>query len=333
MSAPLSTRYQQPLTFGATLDESIQLFRRRWLTLISIQLVTIIPYVVVIAVLGAVGFVAFTSGAVAGLYQVGNNPAALAAIIGTALSAGLVIGLIFAACQEIAHGAAILTTDAAMRNQERSAGSALGTALRRVLMLFGAVFLLLLGVTGLAIVSAPLLVLSILFPLTILALLVWAANPGARSTWLKWFIILTTPFGLVIYYATRWSLYALPIMLEDLGPLRSIRRSAELVSSRWFRTWGVLLAVGLIAAVLQAIPSGLVGLVVAVLFLGSGQSSAPPSIAAQIINNAAGLIGWVLFGGLVFVGTTVLYHDLRNRREGADIAERIDLRTSPSSED
>jgi hypothetical protein len=239
MSTPLSTRYQRPLTFGAILDESIQLFRRRWLTLAAIQLVMVVPYLIILAVLGGLGFLALTSNSAA-LTQLANNPVALASIIASAIGAGFVIGLVFGVCELIAHGAGIVTSDAAMRNQDRSAGLALSTALPRVWALLGAALLIVVGAIGLSIVSVPLLALSVVFPLTIIALIVWAVSPSVRRPWLKWFIILTTPFGLPIYYGTRWSLYALPAVLERLGPLSSIRRSSELISGSWFRTWGVL---------------------------------------------------------------------------------------------
>jgi hypothetical protein len=325
MSAPLSARYRRPLTFGAVLDETVQLFRRRWLTLLAIQLATLVPYVLVLALFGGLGFLALSNNSAAVAQAAATNPAALASVVATALGGGLVLALLLVVCQLVAHAAGVLTIDAAMRADERSAGSALGSALPRLWALLGAGLLIFLRVLGLTILSLPLMLLSPLLPLTLVALIVWAASPSARRPWLEWFIILTTPFGLVVYYVIRWSLYVAPVMLEQLGPLGGVRRSAELVSGRWFRTCGVLVVVGLIATILQAIPSAIIGLVLGIVLVGSRQPDLGTNVVVQVVNNAVGLIGWVLFGGLVFAGTTLLYHDLRNRREGADLAERLEL--------
>ncbi len=332
-TAPLLPRYQRPLTFGAVLDETFQLFRKRWLALIGILLVTIIPYVVIIAIIGGAGLLALSNQSSFTPERFINNPAAVVGLLAGLAVGGIVVGLLFVACQLAADAAAILVSDAAMRGQQLGVGAAFRRGLPRLGALLGAALLLVIFVLGLAIVSVALLVPEVGgllgVPVALIGLIVWAASPGARRPWLKWLIILATPFGLTLYYGTRWSLYGRAVVLENAGPLASLRRSADLVQGQWFRVWGSIAVISLIAAILQAIPSLIVTAIVTAVLLGSraaGASAGTPgsgTMAFNLFANAASLIGWVLFGGLVFVALTVLFEDLRNRREGADLTERI----------
>jgi hypothetical protein len=330
---PLLPRYQRPLTFGGVLDEAFRLFRQRWLTLVGILLVTIIPYAVLFAILGGVGLLAAGPNAAA-FNRAASDPAALGALVVAAVGVGLLVGLLFAVCALASDAAGILVIDAAMRGEQRPALAALRAGLPRVPALFGSAVLLFLAVVGLAIVATPLLVISFFGLITLICLAVWAANPGARRPWLKWLMILTTPYGLVIYYGTRWALYGRAIVLERAGPVAALRRSAELVSGHWFHAWGALVALGIITGILQLIPGALIAGLVSIALFGARTTGGTAGTVLQVINQAGNLVGWVLFGGLAFAGATVLFHDLRNRREGADIAERLAAReatpTDPS---
>lgn len=335
-AAPLAPRYQRPLTFGAILDETFQLYRRRWLTYVGILLITVIPYVLVIAMLGGVGFAAVTNPVA--LRQItAGNPTALAGAIGGLVTAGLIVTAIFAVCQLAAAAAAILVADGGMRGRELRVMPALRSGLQRLWALRGAAILYVLFLLGITIVAAALLVpqLGGLLggPVAVVCLVIWAANPGARRPWLKWLIILAVPFGLSLYYGTRWSLYSLAVVLEGAGPRTSLRRSADLVRGRWFRVWGCIAMVSIIAAILQSIPSIVVSAIAAAVILGSRSAAATggSGIAINVVTNAAGLVGWVLFGGLIYIALTVIFEDLRNRAEGADLTERMELRPTGSA--
>jgi hypothetical protein len=128
------------------------------------------------------------------------------------------------------------------------------------------------------------------------------------------------PFGLPTYYGVRWSLYAQTCVLEGAGSLRALARSGELVSGHWFRAMGVLTVVGLIASVLQGLPSAVVGLVVGVT--GARVSPGQPSLIVDIATYSASFVSAALFGAIPLISAVLLLVDLRNRHEGADLHER-----------
>jgi hypothetical protein len=260
------------------------------------------------------------------------NMRAFGAYLAAAGGIGLLAGLVFGVCLLLAEGAVVVIVDGFARGERRSIGRAIGDALRVALPLLGAAVLAWLGLAGLALLSVPLLVLWVipgLFGLVpAVALLAWLLSPGARQPFLKWLILLTSPFGLPTYYGIRWSLYPQAVVLEGAGPRQALQRSSGLIRGSWLRVFGITAVIGMITWVLQAVPSfivSLIGLVIAFSRAASGglQSFEQTNRSLQLLTNAASLVGWILFGALVFIGLTLVFLDQRNRREGADLAERL----------
>ncbi|MGH7862983.1 MAG: hypothetical protein ACRENM_05145 [Candidatus Dormibacteraceae bacterium] len=85
-----------------------------------------------------------------------------------------------------------------------------------------------------------------------------------------------TIFGIpvAIWIGVRWSLAPIVLFAEDLGAMESLGRSWSLVRGSWWRTFGLLLLVGvitgLIGLVARAIPFGIVQYVVASLLAPFG---------------------------------------------------------------
>ena len=63
--------------------------------------------------------------------------------------------------------------------------------------------------------------------------------------------IIGIPFS--IYFGVRWGLYGLPVMFEGTTARNALRRSTELVKGTWWRAFGIMLAVFLIAIMIQFI--------------------------------------------------------------------------------
>ena len=311
--AALLPRYQRPLSVGAVVSDAVDIFRRRWPTLVTIMLATIVPYFVLFVAGAALGLAAVLAIGTNGLEQTLRSPTTL---ISLGLG-GFVLLVLFVVFQLAAEVAVIRVALAAMRGEQLGVRAALGGGLPRLGSMLGAALLIFIYVLLLALVSLPLLVLSLLGLLTLVALVVWAANPGARRPWLKWFIILTVPFGLVMYYGTRWALYGPAIVGEHVSAAASLRRSAELIRGRWWWTFGALLAVGVITSILQAIPGAILGAIVAIA-LGASGAGSNANVAGQVVQQAVNLVGWILFGSLAYVGATVLFVYLRNA--GAEAA-------------
>lgn len=99
------------------------------------------------------------------------------------------------------------------------------------------------------------------------------------------------------------------IAVEGLGPVKAMRRSARLVRPRLFPVLGVALLAGLLASVLGSVLSTV------------------PSIAAfavglrwgWILLAAGGILNGLISTTLVAIVATLVYYDLRIRREGLDL--------------
>lgn len=129
-----------------------------------------------------------------------------------------------------------------------------------------------------------------------------AATTGAVAT-----VIGLAVFALVVCGSLLlWSRYvniAAAVMLEDRGPLAARRRSTELVKGSLARTAGVVFVAGIVYMVGVLTAWALAGLV---------------TREANASSQIAGALGVALYP---FVGAllTVLYYDLRIRREGYDL--------------
>jgi hypothetical protein len=144
------------------------------------------------------------------------------------------------------------------------------------------------------------------------------------------FLCLIVP-GVWLYAA--WSVSSPALRIEGLSPARALGRSQELVKGRWFPAAGVILVAvvmtGLITAALEA------------LLVGVGFLPGQPSVLVGVtLVTLAGTISSIVATPFTATVWTILYYDLRVRREGYDVdllAEQLglpaaSLPTSPRSE-
>jgi hypothetical protein len=61
-----------------------------------------------------------------------------------------------------------------------------------------------------------------------------------------------------VWLSVRWYFAAQATVVDGLGPVDALRRSAEVVDTRWWRTFGVLLAFGLLIGVFGAVTGAVV---------------------------------------------------------------------------
>ncbi|WP_422390247.1 hypothetical protein [Arthrobacter sp. N1] len=113
------------------------------------------------------------------------------------------------------------------------------------------------------------------------------------------------------------------LMLEGTGPWTSIRRSWQLTRGNWWRTFGIVILTSIIVSIIASVISTPLTFAVS-LFLGfSASSSATPDAldslpvlaATQAITALFTAIGYAFQAGV----TSLLYVDLRIRREGFDV--------------
>ena len=102
-----------------------------------------------------------------------------------------------------------------------------------------------------------------------------------------------------IWLAVRWYFGAQAAVVDGLRPVDALRRSAEVVQTRWWRTFGVLLAFGVVVGALGALGGAL---------------------AHEIDNGALFTTAWILVQTRAAVAERHLRHVAVLRSTGADRA-------------
>ena len=110
------------------------------------------------------------------------------------------------------------------------------------------------------------------------------------------------------------------LMLERAPLFTAIRRSFELTKSMFWRVLGILLVAGLISGVVNGVlqfPAQLIATVVGALTMDSTQ--AVPSLAQLAVSTVGNIIAGTVSVPFLSCLTTILYIDVRMRREGLDV--------------
>jgi hypothetical protein len=331
-TASLQPRYRRLLSFGDVLDESMLLFRRHWITFALISAVSLLPPGLVLVWLSGAGLI--TRSISLAELQSGSlaDPAGANDQVVAQLSALLLYVVVYSFFGLLWTAAVIITTDAYLRGEPPKLGRVYSRSVRRYLTVLASTVLFALGLIGLSLLAAALFVVTVFgiagSLIAVIGLLFWWLRPGARRKWLKWLIILTAPFGLPTYIATQWALYLAAAVLEGKGPVAALTRSYELTDRHWFRVAAILWVASMIVAVMLSVLSAFVTVPFTVYEAFRGQLGLSPTEAA--ISGAVTVVTRILLASIGSIVYTLLFIDLRNRREGTDIVERVSqLEASP----
>lgn len=141
------------------------------------------------------------------------------------------------------------------------------------------------------------------------------------------------PFA--IYMFVRWGLSYLPILVEETSVGASLRRSSELVKENWWRVCGIMLAIILIYYMISTILSTTFSFIF-MLIPGTGEMPPDATLLEMISFIFAPTpteIGWLMYSirdffelaitalllPIASIGTTLLYFDMRIRKEALDL--------------
>ena len=163
------------------------------------------------------------------------------------------------------------------------------------------------------------------------SLILWSLVVGGLTI-----TVIGIPFA--IYFSVRWGLYSLPVMLEGTTARNALRRSTELVKGTWWRVFGIMLAISLISFmiyfILEASSSFLL------TWMGLTEAEAPDNLIdslRQLFIPTPSEIGWfsytirrlvsliiaTLTMPISVIGSTLIYFDLRIRKEAYDIEMQV----------
>jgi hypothetical protein len=131
-----------------------------------------------------------------------------------------------------------------------------------------------------------------------------------------------------IYFYVAFSVAVPVLLVEGAGPSRSLGRSRELVQGRWWGTLGVT-AVGYFLVTIVSLTIS--GLVVGVAFAAPARNT----VSGFVLNTLSATLGSMIATPAAAAFITVLYIDLRVRKEGFDLlllARRLGVELAPGQE-
>ena len=148
--------------------------------------------------------------------------------------------------------------------------------------------------------------------------------------------VLGIPFA--IYFSVRWSLYSLPVLLEETRAWNSLGRSTELVKGSWWRVFGIMIAVYIISGMITVILYISIEFVLTVAgVIETGDATGLLDSLLRLIAPSPDQVGWFSYAiqrfvglgiatltmPIAIIGATLLYFDLRIRKEAFDIEMRV----------
>jgi len=114
-----------------------------------------------------------------------------------------------------------------------------------------------------------------------------------------------------IWLAVAWSVSYPALLSEGIGPIAALGRSFRLVRGRWWPTFGAVLVMYLIVLVI----SGILGVLFGATLVASTDNELLAAVLYTIVNTLSSLITLPLFAAVL----TIIYFDLRVRKEGFDL--------------
>jgi hypothetical protein len=134
-------------------------------------------------------------------------------------------------------------------------------------------------------------------------------------------ILIGIPF--LIYFAVAWSLLSQVVMLENAGGGGASARSRELIRGYWWKTLGLVIVVSLLVGVLTWTPSLIIGAII-----GSGVG---PESTRLLVTGIISLVIGVLTQPIPIAAMTLLFYDLKIRKEAFDLEAMVQQAGTPTA--
>lgn len=290
------------MNMGELLDHTITLYRKNFLTLIGIVSVVSVPYM--LAQIAAV-ILALPTDAT-GFSRRASNPFSDSFLLYFAiiLAIAIPIGILYI----FQHGALTVVASEFFMGKRAGIKQAYGRAFRRGWTLFGTQF-----VIGLANV----MIFGLLFfPIIGLALL--GASGGGNSAAAAGLGLATIciclafvpALALAVVLNVLWIFWSQTIMLENKGLRAGLGRSWGLVRGSFWRVLLIAIVAYIFIATITATPTYAISILALML---------PQSILATALNSAVSTLIGIFITPLWYSLLTLLYYDIRIRKEGFDL--------------
>jgi len=311
----------RPMSIGDMLDAAFRLYRQHFLTFIGIVALLQVPMAMLqfliqytygnTALTSWVNFISRLPAARPGQNPFDSFP--LGDLL-TVVATSLVLGAIqFLLIRNLITGALANAISRSYTGQPISILGSYSFGLRRFLSLIGASLATFLIGASLS---------AVLFGCSFGSIAALLAGTNRASGALAAIMIVLVMFGLFIllglaalFFYTRLLITTQAIVLEGQGPLAGLARSWRLVAGSFWRTLGILVLMGFLSYIIAAFPATVVSFA---LTIGSG-NALDNLVRNQIITTLLAQLGQIIVLPLQLAIYTLLYYDLRIRKEGYDL--------------
>jgi hypothetical protein len=296
------------LTLGELLDETFRIYRHDLLMLIALAACVIVPF----SVLELVVSLPFLEDMAQVQPDAGGAvpPEAGFSSVMTSLLVGagpsIFVGILYTiVLQPIMEGALTRAVTRRYLDQPISVGDSLGAALRRAVPLMVARFL-----PSLIFIIPTLVFFGVIF------LLDDATVDTALATMGFFGMVCLVPLLSMVMLAlyVRVLFTSQTIIAEGLGPIAALRRSWDLVTYYFWRTLGFVIVISIISWLIQLIPEVIISSVLELVVQDFVQQ--------QLIATVVTTITSVLIMPFTLIAYTLMYYDLRIRKEGFDLEQQ-----------
>lgn len=315
----------QPMTLVDILDRTIWLYRRNVVTFLLIVAIIEIPVAIITSVLtissnlyslpGLSGSFGSTSTARDSNPLSGVNWIALGIVYLLAITR-----VVFLRNIEVAALTGAIA--AALSGERPSVRSAYRGIIRSVIALTASGFLLAFATMLLVIVCVVLFGAALIGLGAFIGILgSGGGNAGAAqagAVLIVIFTILAIPilflvaFLPLIYVYVRFAFAPQAIVIEGCGPIEGLQRSWHLVKGAWWRSCGILALLYLLQFFLVSGPASMSQFGTFILAINNPQ-------LAGLISELISTTLYIIFTPVSMAGMTLLYFDLRVRKEGLDL--------------
>ena len=107
------------------------------------------------------------------------------------------------------------------------------------------------------------------------------------------------------------------VVIENKGAWAAIRRSTQLAGTGWGKVLGLIFLIGFLTMLLSYGIQGIVEIVFAIIPTGGSQTA--QTLQKTVLSQSATSLVSIFLAPVGFIASTLLYYDLRVRREGLDI--------------
>ena len=164
---------------------------------------------------------------------------------------------------------------------------------------------------------------------------VWTLDSFGESSQVSLLRLIFLPF--ICFYLVSWVLYGPVILNEEFTAQQGLKRSKMLVRGTWGRVCGIVLAIGLFCLAIDYILGSSLGVVLALFGIVRDGSLMETVISLFEMEyfpirptSMVSLIMYLVYLGvetftlpIYAIGVTLLYYDLRIRKEGFDIEMQV----------